>query len=95
MFKVVFKHILPNLLGKVVVQCSITFALTVVIEASSPTSAWGPSPHPELGADAQGRPRLPGAGPWMALYPGIALALTVLCFNILGDALSERLNPKL
>ena len=33
--------------------------------------------------------------PWMALYPGLALAFTVLCFNILGDALSERLNPKL
>jgi peptide/nickel transport system permease protein len=33
--------------------------------------------------------------PWMALYPGLALAFTVLCFNILGDSLSERLNPKL
>jgi peptide/nickel transport system permease protein len=33
--------------------------------------------------------------PWMAIYPGLALALTVLCFNILGDALSEKLNPKL
>jgi peptide/nickel transport system permease protein len=33
--------------------------------------------------------------PWMAIYPGLALALTVLCFNILGDTLSEKLNPKL
>jgi ABC-type dipeptide/oligopeptide/nickel transport system permease subunit len=31
----------------------------------------------------------------MAIYPGLALALTVLCFNILGDTLSEKLNPKL
>ena len=33
--------------------------------------------------------------PWMAVYPGLALALTVLSFNIIGDALSERLNPRL
>jgi peptide/nickel transport system permease protein len=33
--------------------------------------------------------------PWMAVYPGTVLALTVLSFNILGDALSEKLNPKL
>jgi peptide/nickel transport system permease protein len=33
--------------------------------------------------------------PWMALYPGLAIALTVLCFNIIGDTLSERLNPRL
>jgi len=33
--------------------------------------------------------------PWMAIYPGLALALTVLCFNILGDTLSEIINPKL
>jgi len=35
-----------------------------------------------------------GNAPWMALYPGLALALTVLCFNVIGDTLSERLNPK-
>jgi peptide/nickel transport system permease protein len=33
--------------------------------------------------------------PWMAVTPGLALALTVLCFNILGDALAEIINPKL
>jgi peptide/nickel transport system permease protein len=33
--------------------------------------------------------------PWMAIYPGIALASTVLCFNVLGDVLSEKLNPKI
>jgi peptide/nickel transport system permease protein len=33
--------------------------------------------------------------PWMAVYPGLCLALTVLAFNIIGDTLSERLNPRL
>lgn len=94
--KIVFKHIIPNLLGKVVVQCSITFALSVVVEASlsylgvgtqPPTASWG-----LMLKDA--RNYLVGA-PWMAIYPGITLALTVLSFNILGDTLSEKINPRL
>jgi len=94
--KIVYKHIIPNLLGKVVVQCSITFALTVVIEASlsylglgtqPPTASWG-----LMLKDARNYLAL---APWMAIYPGLALALTVFCFNILGDVLSEKLNPKI
>ena len=96
MFKVVLKHILPNLLGKVVVQCSITFALTVVIEASLSYLGLGAQPPtPSWGLMLKDARDYLVQAPWMALYPGIALALTVLCFNILGDALSERLNPKL
>jgi len=94
--KIVFKHILPNMLGKVVVQCSITFALSVVIEAAlsylglgtqPPTASWG-----LMLKDA--RNYLVQA-PWMAVYPGLAIALTVFCFNILGDTLSEKLNPRI
>ena len=94
--KIVFKHIIPNLLGKVVVQCSITFALAIVVESSlsylglgtqPPTSSWG-----LMLKDARNYLVL---APWMALYPGICLALTVLSFNLIGDTLSERLNPRL
>ncbi len=94
--KIVFQHIMPNLLGKVIVQCSITFALSVVIEASlsylglgtqPPTASWG-----LMLKDA--RNYLVQA-PWMALYPGLAIALTVFSFNIIGDTLSERFNPKI
>jgi peptide/nickel transport system permease protein len=96
MIKIVFKHIVPNLLGKVVVQCSITFALSIVIEASlsylgvgtqPPAASWG-----LMLKDA--RNYLVQA-PWMAIYPGLCLALTVLAFNIIGDTLAERLNPRL
>jgi len=93
---VVFRHILPNLLGKVVVQCSITFALTVVIEASLSYLGLGAQPPtPSWGLMLKDARDYLVQAPWLALYPGLALALTVLCFNILGDALSERLNPKL
>jgi len=94
--KIVFMHIIPNLLGKVVVQCSITFALSIVVESSlsylgvgtqPPAASWG-----LMLKDA--RNYLIQA-PWMAIYPGLCLALTVLAFNIIGDTLSERLNPRL
>jgi peptide/nickel transport system permease protein len=92
---IVFRHIVPNLLGKVIVQASITFALAVVVEASlsylglgmqPPAASWG-----LMLKDA--RSFLANA-PRMAIYPGLALAFTVLCFNVIGDILSERLNPK-
>jgi ABC-type dipeptide/oligopeptide/nickel transport system permease subunit len=94
--KIVFGHIVPNMLGKIVVQCSVTFALSIVVEASlsylgvgtqPPAASWG-----LMLKDA--RNYLVQA-PWMAVYPGLCLALTVLAFNIIGDTLSERLNPRL
>jgi peptide/nickel transport system permease protein len=94
--KIVYKHILPNLLGKVIVQCSITFAMTVVIEASLSYLGLGSQPpEPSWGLMLKDARNYLVQAPWMAIYPGLALALTVLCFNILGDTLSEKLNPKL
>lgn len=94
--KTVYKHIIPNLLGKVIVQCSITFALTVVIEASLSYLGLGTQPpNPSWGLMLKDARNYLVQAPWMAIYPGMVLAFTVLSFNILGDALSEKLNPKL
>ncbi len=94
--KTVYKHIIPNLLGKVIVQCSITFALTVVIEASLSYLGLGTQPpNPSWGLMLKDARNYLVLAPWMAIYPGLVLALTVLSFNIMGDALSEKLNPKL
>ncbi len=94
--KTVYKHIIPNLLGKVIVQCSITFALTVVIEASLSYLGVGTQPpNPSWGLMLKDARNYLALAPWMAIYPGMVLALTVLSFNILGDTLSEKLNPKL
>ena len=94
--KIVYKHIIPNLLGKVVVQCSITFALTVVIEASLSYLGLGTQPPtPSWGLMLKDARNYLALAPWMAIYPGLALAFTVFAFNILGDVLSEKLNPKI
>jgi ABC-type dipeptide/oligopeptide/nickel transport system permease subunit len=94
--KTVARHILPNLLGKVVVQCSVTFAMTIVIEASLSYLGLGTQPpEPSWGLMLKDARNYLVQAPWMAIYPGLALALTVLCFNILGDTISEIVNPKL
>lgn len=94
--KIIFKHIIPNLLGKVVVQCSITFAMTVVIEASLSYLGLGTQPpEPSWGLMLKDARNYLVQAPGMAIYPGVALAMTVLCFNILGDTLSEIINPKI
>jgi peptide/nickel transport system permease protein len=94
--KIVFKHIIPNLLGRVIVQGSITFALSVVIEASLSYLGLGTQPPtPSWGLMLKDSRNYLVQAPWMALYPGLAIALTVLSFNIIGDTLSERLNPRL
>ncbi|MFO7708022.1 MAG: ABC transporter permease [Desulfobacterales bacterium] len=94
--KIICKHIIPNLLGKVVVQGSITFAMSVVIEASLSYLGLGTQPpEPSWGLMLKDARNYLAQAPWMAIYPGVALALTVLCFNILGDTLAEIINPKL
>jgi peptide/nickel transport system permease protein len=94
--KIVVRHIVPNLLGRVIVQGSITFALSVVIEASLSYLGLGTQPPtPSWGLMLKDARSYLAQAPWMAFYPGLALALTVLSFNIVGDALSERLNPRL
>lgn len=95
MLKVVFRHIVPNLLGKVIVQTSVTFALAVVVEASLSYLGLGMQPPaPSWGLMLKDARNYLVQAPWLALYPGLVLAFTVLCFNVIGDTLSERLNPK-
>ncbi|MBI9106294.1 MAG: ABC transporter permease [Spirochaetales bacterium] len=95
-FKIIIKHILPNLLGKVVVQCSITFAMAVVIEASLSFLGLGTQPpEPSWGLMLKDARNYLYQAPWMAIFPGLTLAFAVLSFNIIGDTLSEKLNPRL
>ncbi|MEI6874901.1 MAG: ABC transporter permease [Spirochaetota bacterium] len=96
MVKTVYLHIVPNLLGKVVVQCSITFALSIVVESSLSFLGLGTQPpNPSWGLMLKDARNFLALAPWMAIFPGLAIALAVLSFNILGDSISERLNPRI
>lgn len=93
--KTVMLHFLPNMMGKVIVQCAITFALSVVIEASLSYLGLGTQPpNPSWGLMLKDARNYLHNAPWLAIYPGLAIATTVLTFNILGDSLAERLHLK-
>lgn len=93
--RTVWLHILPNVLPKIIVQASITFALAVVIEASLSFLGLGAQPpEPSWGLMLKDARNYLLRAPWLALYPGIAVALTVLSLNIIADALSERFSAR-
>jgi ABC-type dipeptide/oligopeptide/nickel transport system permease subunit len=95
LLKTVGLHILPNMLPRLIVQSSITFALAIVIEASLSFLGLGTQP-PEAswGLMLKNARNYLFNAPWLALYPGLAIGLTVLSFNLLGDALSASLRGR-
>jgi peptide/nickel transport system permease protein len=93
--KTVFLHFLPNMAAKIVVQCAITFALSVVIEASLSYLGLGAQPpNASWGLMLKDARNYLFIAPWLAIFPGAAVALTVLSFNILGDTLVDMLNTR-
>jgi peptide/nickel transport system permease protein len=89
------EHVLPNLAGLLLVQLSIQLSLGLLAETSLAYVGLGTQPpQPSWGrmlADAQ---TLTALAPTLALFPGLAVALAVLGFNLLGDGLRERLDPR-
>ncbi len=94
--RILARHILPNSLTPLVVQCTYIFALSVLAEAVLSFIGVGPPPPtPSLGSIiADGRDYILEA-PWISLYPGIAIAITVLGLNLLGDGLRDVLDPRM
>jgi peptide/nickel transport system permease protein len=94
--RILTRHIFPNTLAPVLVQVSITFAYAILAEAGLSFLGVGPSPiEPTWGNIlAEGRQYLQNA-PWITLFPGLAISLTVLGINLMGDALRDALDPRL
>lgn len=94
--RILLRHVLPHLVGTIVVYATLGMALTVVFEGSLAYLGLGvPNPTPSWG-----RMIRDGASPnslqfyWLILYPSLALFITVFGFNLLGDALSDALDPR-
>jgi peptide/nickel transport system permease protein len=93
--RIMFREILPNLVAPIIVYATLQIPLNILIEASlsflgvgvrSPTASWGQM-------IAAATPTFNTAW-WYMIYPGAALLLTVLAFNLLGDGLRDALNPR-
>ena len=96
-FIIMARHILPNVMGPVMVIATINLALAIVTEATLSFLGVGmPPTQPSLGTlIAIGNDFLYSGEWWIAIFPGLALALLVLNVNLLGDWLRDALNPKL
>ena len=95
--RIVFRHLLPNILAPIVVIANVRFAWVIILEASlSFLGAGVPPEQPSLGRlILNGYQMLFSGYWWISALPGLALVLLVLGVNLLGDWLREAMNPKL
>jgi peptide/nickel transport system permease protein len=96
--RVALRHILPNLFAPIMVLASITIGGAILVEATLSFLGLGvPPPTPTWGAMLSRGTGVGGleVAPWIAIAPGAAITLTVLGFNLVGDALRDMLDPRL
>jgi oligopeptide transport system permease protein len=93
--RIIRRHIIPNVLGPVIVYMTLTIPQVILIESflsflglgvQEPLTSWGV-------LIAEGAAQMESA-PWMLIFPATFLALTLFCFNFIGDGLRDALDPK-
>lgn len=95
-FRVIVKHIIPNILGPVIVAASLSVANAILMESSLSFLGLGVQiPRASWGSMLQGAQVHILDYPLLAVYPGVMILITVLSFNLLGDILRNALEPKI
>jgi peptide/nickel transport system permease protein len=90
------RHVLPNVAGVIVVQATIQFALAILAEAGLSYLGLGTQPpNPSWGRMLNEAQTFMAVQPWLAIFPGAAIAIAVLGFNLLGDGLRDAIDPRL
>ncbi|MEW6267410.1 MAG: ABC transporter permease [Thermodesulfobacteriota bacterium] len=93
---VVRRHLLPNIMSPLLIQGTIQFAVAILAEAGLSYLGLGTQPpHPSWGRMLLEAQTFLAQAPWMAIFPGLAIAVAVLGFNLLGDGLRDTLDPKM
>lgn len=95
-FRVIWRHIVPNIMAPLLVQVSLTISLAVLYESALSFLGLGAQPPaPSWGNMLSESRRYMELAPWTAIAPGAAIMLVVLGFNLLGDGLRDLLDPRL
>jgi peptide/nickel transport system permease protein len=93
--RIMFREILPNLVAPLIVYATLIIPANILFEASLSFLGVGiKEPNPSWGAMISDATRIFDTAWWYMLFPGLALVITVLAFNLLGDGLQDALNPR-
>jgi peptide/nickel transport system permease protein len=94
-WRIALFHILPNIMPALLVQATLSIAAAIIAEAALSFLGLGQQPPaPSWGSMLNAAQRFLSNAPWMALWPGLAIFLVVLSFNLVGDGLRDALDPR-
>jgi peptide/nickel transport system permease protein len=94
-WRVALRHVLPNIVPPVLVQGTLAIAAAIIAEASLSFLGLGQQPpEPSWGSMLNSAQRFLSQAPWLAVFPGLAIFLCVLSFNLVGDGLRDALDPR-
>ena len=94
-FEIMTRYILPNVFAPIIVQATLTIATAIIAEASLSFLGLGQQPPaPSWGSMLNVAKNFLSQAPWMAMWPGAAIFLVVIGFNLLGDGLRDALDPR-
>jgi len=94
--RLLWRHILPNCMAPIIVTSTLSVGTSIIVEASLSFLGLGTQPPtPSWGWDLKANLLLMEINPWITLFPGMAIFLTVLAFNLFGDGLRDVLDPRL
>lgn len=94
--RIMLRHLVPNLAGIILVQASLSLSTAILVEASLSFLGLGTQPPtPSLGRMLAESRNFLALSPWPAVFSGVAILLASLGFNLLGDGLQDRLDPRL
>ncbi len=95
-WSIAWRHVLPNIISPLLIQGTIQFAVAILAEAGLSYLGLGTQPpHASWGRMLNEAQTYMSLSPWMAIFPGLAIAWAVLGFNLLGDGLRDTLDPKM
>ncbi|MEA4964976.1 MAG: ABC transporter permease [Oscillospiraceae bacterium] len=95
-WKVILRHIIPNCLSPIIVQVTLAIGNNIISASSLSFLGVGIAPPmPEWGAMLSDGRQYIRSYPWMCIFPGLAIMVTVLALNLMGDGLRDALDPKL
>ena len=94
-WRVAVRHVLPNIVPPIMVQGTLAIAAAIIAEASLSFLGLGQQPPaPSWGSMLNSAQRFLSQAPWLAVFPGLAIFLVVLSFNLVGDGLRDALDPR-